>query len=227
MPSRSSLSYALGVREAQPDAALDVEAAADLLAAGEVVAFPTETVYGLGALADDERAVRRVFELKRRPAKRALTVHLADAADADGFAARVTEPERRLMERGWPGPLTLVVPARLQVSRLVTGGGATAGLRVPDHPVARELIRAVGRRLGRVAGIAAPSANPFGARPPVTAAQVRAGLGPGRYGVLDGGRCPGGVPSTVLAVSDDETFTVFREGAIPPATLRRWLAGGA
>ncbi len=204
---------------------LDLAAAADRLAAGEVVAFPTETVYGLGADIGCVAAVRRLFEIKGRPPTRALPILLADAADAAAFAATVPGPARRLMARGWPGPLTVVVPAAPHVPRVVTGGLDTVGLRVPDHDLARALVRALGTRLGRPGALAAPSANPFGAPPPVTAHAVRAGLGPGPYGVLDGGACPGGVPSTVVAVAADGSVTVLRAGAIDPATVHTWATG--
>ena len=177
----------------------DIEQAAAVLASGGLVAFPTETVYGLGADASDPEAVARIFVVKGRPADHPLIVHLADAAALDQWAASVPTAARLLADAFWPGPITLLVergPAALDV---VTGGRPTIGLRVPDHPVARALLRAfAARRPGRPAGVAAPSANRFGRVSPTTAAHVAADLGDDVHVILDGGPSVVGVESTIV-----------------------------
>ncbi len=196
--------------------------AARILADGGLVAFPTETVYGLGARADDEDAVAAIFRRKGRPENRPLLVHLARAEDLEAFAAQVPDVARRLAEALWPGPLALVLPVRPgAVAPSVLAGGTTVGLRLPDHPVARELAAALAQRAGRPVGIAAPSANPTGAPPPADPHAVVAGLGAGGYTLLDAGPCPGGVPSTVVEVAADGTVAVHRWGAISPRALER------
>ena len=173
------------------------EAAARLRGGGLVV-FPTETVYGLGANALDGRAVARVFAAKERPAFDPLIVHLADAAAIALYAeAEDADDPRvaRLAARFWPGPLTLVLRKRAVIPGIVTAGLPTVGLRVPDHPVARALIRAAG------VPVAAPSANRFGHLSPTRAAHVVAGLGSRVDLVLDGGPCRVGVESTVILLA--------------------------
>ncbi len=190
--------------------------AAERLRAGEVVAFPTETVYGLGADARNEAAVKRVFEIKRRPADHPLIVHLAEAAQADAWAVEVPDTARRLMARFWPGPLTLVLPAREDVPRLVTGGQDSVALRVPSHPLALALLNAFG------GGLAAPSANRFGALSPTEAWHVRASLGDQVDLVLDGGPCRYGLESTIVSLLEERP-RVLRPGALPLAALREAL----
>jgi len=194
--------------------------AAERLRAGGVVAFPTETVYGLGADARNEDAVRRVFEIKRRPADHPLIVHLAEAAQADAWAAEISEPARRLMARFWPGPLTLVLPARADVPRGVTGGQDSVALRVPNHPMALALLRACGDVNG--GGLAAPSANRFGAVSPTEAWHVRASLGGRVDQVLDGGPCRYGLESTIVSLLDERP-RVLRPGALSISALREVL----
>jgi L-threonylcarbamoyladenylate synthase len=175
-----------------------VQHAAGLIRAGRLVAFPTETVYGLGANALDARAVARVFAAKERPAFDPLIVHLADASAIGACAepADADDPRvARLAARFWPGPLTLVLRKRAIIPGIVTAGLPTVGLRVPDHPVARALIRAAG------VPVAAPSANRFGGLSPTRAAHVVAGLGSRVDLVLDGGRCRVGVESTVVLLA--------------------------
>jgi L-threonylcarbamoyladenylate synthase len=171
--------------------------AAARLAAGGLVAFPTETVYGLGALAGDPAAVARVFAAKGRPAFNPLIAHVADAAAALDLAVLPPEGER-LAAAFWPGPLTLVAPRRPggDVCDLAAAGLATVAVRVPAHPSARALLAAVGRP------VAAPSANPSGRLSPTTAAHVLEGLAGRIDGVLDGGACPVGVESTILGWED-------------------------
>nr|WP_244466988.1 L-threonylcarbamoyladenylate synthase [Devosia geojensis] len=185
--------------------------AAELLRAGKVCAFPTETVYGLGADATDPDAVLAIYETKGRPRFNPLIVHCADLAMAERIAQ--FSPLARELARFWPGPLTLVLPlkAGAGLSDIVTAGLDTVGLRVPDHPLALELIAAVGRPL------AAPSANPSGRLSPTTAEQVRRGFG-GRVPVLDGGPCRAGVESTILAVAGNEVVQL-RAGALARETI--------
>lgn len=170
-----------------------VELAAEALRRGRLVAFPTETVYGLGADASDGEAVRRIFAVKGRPAHHPLIVHVADPDALDTLALDVPEPARRLAVELWPGPLTLVVALRPgAVVDEVTGGRSTVAVRVPAHPVGRLLLRTFG------GPVAAPSANRFGRVSPTTAAHVRADLGDDVDVVLDGGPCPVGVESTIV-----------------------------
>ena len=177
----------------------DIERAAAVLASGGLVAFPTETVYGLGADAGDPDAVARVFAVKGRPVDHPLIVHLADAGALDQWAASVPDQARLLADAFWPGPLTLVLERGPVVLDAVTGGRPTVALRVPDHPVARALLRAfAARREGRPAGVAAPSANRFGRVSPTRAAHVAADLGDEVDLILDGGASVVGVESTIV-----------------------------
>lgn len=169
--------------------------AADALAAGELVAFPTETVYGLGARADDDRAVSSIFQAKGRPANHPLIVHVADAAAAAVFAAELSPLAQRLMEAFWPGPLTVVVPRRPSLGGAAAGGQATIGLRCPAHPVAQALLKQAALR--GVPGVAAPSANRFGRVSPTTAQHVADEFGVSLQ-VLDGGACMVGIESSIV-----------------------------
>ena len=178
-----------------------------MLRSGGLVAFPTETVYGLGADASNDAAVARVFSVKGRPTDHPLIVHLADYEQLGDWAAIVTPTARLLADAFWPGPLTLLVERSSSVSLAVTGGRSTVGLRVPDHPVARELLRAFG------GGIAAPSANRFGRVSPTTAAHVVADLGDDVDLVLDGGACRVGVESTIVDLTA-QIPVVLRTGGI-------------
>jgi L-threonylcarbamoyladenylate synthase len=175
-----------------PDA---IAAAARALATGELVAFPTETVYGLGARADDDAAVAKVFAAKGRPSDHPLIVHVATPAEAQAFAATWPESARRLTERFWPGPLTVIVPRKAGVGAAAAGGQDSIGLRCPAHPVAHALLAAAAA-LG-VAGVAAPSANRFGRISPTTARHVEDEFG-GALVVLDGGDCPVGIESAIV-----------------------------
>ncbi len=185
----------------------EIERAAALLEAGELVAFPTETVYGLGADASNPAALGRIFAAKGRPADHPLIVHFSGLEGARHWAAEVPEPAARLAAAFWPGPLTLVLPRSAQVPDAVTGGQASVGLRVPAHPVARALLAAFGR------GIAAPSANRHGRISPTRAADVRAELGDRVAMVLDGGDCAVGLESTIVACLDGRV-TLLRPGSI-------------
>ena len=172
-----------------------VERAAELLAAGELVAFPTETVYGLGARADDDAAVLKIFRAKGRPEIHPLIVHVADPAGAGRFAAETPALARRLMAAFWPGPLTLILPRAEGEATAAAGGQSSIGLRCPSHPVAQAFLAAA-RRLG-VPGVAAPSANRFGRVSPTRAAHVIDEFGDALC-VLDGGACEVGIESSIV-----------------------------
>ena len=189
-------------------------AAATLLRAGGVVAFPTETVYGLGAEISHPSAVRRVFEIKKRPVDHPLIVHFADASGLDHWAQQVPEQAWRLAKRLWPGPLTLILPRSRHVPESVTGGQETVGLRVPDHPVAQALLQ----ELGPERAVAAPSANRFGRISPTTAAHVQAELGEAVDMILDGGPCRIGLESTIVGF-EGKTPVILRPGSIPAEEL--------
>jgi L-threonylcarbamoyladenylate synthase len=185
-----------------------VEAAAKILRAGGLVAFPTETVYGLGADALNAGAVGRVFAAKDRPADDPVIVHVCAAgAEVDRVAVDVSDEARRLMARFWPGPLTLVLHRSAAVPDVVTAGGETVAVRCPDHPLARALIQAAGTPLG------APSANRFARTSPTSAAHVLDDLEGRIELVLDGGPTPIGVESTVLDMTGDVP-TVLRPGGV-------------
>lgn len=181
--------------------------AAARLRAGGLVAFPTETVYGLGANALDARAVANVYAVKNRPRFDPLIVHVADAAAVADYATGIDGRARRLMERFWPGPLTLVLPKRPAVPDIVTAGLDTVAVRQPAHPVARALLRSV------QFPIAAPSANPFGYVSPTTAAHVQDTLGHALDEIVDGGPCSVGVESSVLAL-DGPRSMLLRPGGV-------------
>ena len=185
----------------------DLERAAALLRAGGLVAFPTETVYGLGANALDEAAVRRIFEAKGRPFSSPLIVHVASIEMARGLAREWPAEADLLARRFWPGPLTLVVPKKENVPDVVTAGLPSVGLRMPAHPIARALLEAAG------IPIAAPSANRFTSLSPTTAAHVREGLGDAVDLILDGGACAVGIESTVLSLAGPRP-RILRPGMI-------------
>ncbi|MCS6290485.1 MAG: threonylcarbamoyl-AMP synthase [Nitrospira sp.] len=168
--------------------------AAEVIRKGGLVAFPTETVYGLGCDALNPEAVARVFEAKQRPSFDPLIVHIAEKTALDGLAQTISLSDQRLMERFWPGPLTLVLAKRARVPDLVTAGLPTVAVRMPAHPVAQRLIREA------AVPIAAPSANPFGYVSPTCAQHVVDGLGARVDLVLDGGPCPLGVESTIASM---------------------------
>jgi len=173
-----------------------LERAAALLRAGGLVAFPTETVYGLAADARNPAAVRRIFQAKGRPPDHPLIVHLSAAEDLEAWADPVPEAAWRLAEAFWPGPLTLVLPRRAGVIDELTGGQPTVALRVPNHPLALALLR-------RAGALAAPSANRFGGVSPTRADHVRAELGGAVDMILDGGSCAVGLESTIISLLDE------------------------
>jgi L-threonylcarbamoyladenylate synthase len=205
----------------------EFERAAAVLRDGGLVAFPTETVYGLGADATNPDAVGRVFAVKGRPVGHPLIVHLGDADQLDAWADDIAPAARLLADAFWPGPLTMILPRSARVPDPVTGGRDTVGLRVPDHPVARALLDAFG------GGIAAPSANRFGHVSPTTAAHVRTDLGDDVDLVLDGGPCTVGVESTIIDLTTGEP-EILRPGGVSIDRLadvlgrvpRVWLGDG-
>jgi len=186
----------------------DVERAAAILRDGGLVAFPTETVYGLGAAARDPQALARLYAVKGRPPDHPVIVHLASTDDLGAWAAEVPPAAHALAAGFWPGPLTIVLRRAPGVLDAVTGGRDTVGLRVPGQPLALALLRAFGD------GIAAPSANRFGAVSPTTADHVRASLRDDVDLVLDGGPCTVGVESTIVDLSDPELPRLLRSGGI-------------
>lgn len=202
----------------KPELLAQIETAAAILRQGGVVAFPTETVYGLGADASNPAAVRRIFKIKGRPADHPLIVHLSDKSQLSHWAREVPEAAYLLAEHFWPGPLTLILPRSPHVSDVVTGGQDTVGLRVPSHPVALALLRA----MGPTAALAAPSANRYGRISPTTAAHVREDLGDSVDMILDGGPCEVGLESTIVSFVGNSA-TVLRPGGIPLANLEKVL----
>ena len=193
--------------------------AVGLLQAGELVAFPTETVYGLGADAANPLAVAKIFAAKGRPADHPLIVHLPDASYLDHWAKDIPLAAQQLADAFWPGPLTLLLHRHPDAPAEVAGGRATIGLRVPAHPVLRDILRALD------GGLAAPSANPYQRLSPTTSAQVLAGLEGRIDAVLDGGACTVGLESTIV----DLTGTVpriLRAGPITRAQLEAALGRG-
>jgi L-threonylcarbamoyladenylate synthase len=190
--------------------------AVDVLRRGGLVAFPTETVYGLGADASNADAVHHLFVVKGRPADHPVIVHLADVVQLDEWAASVPASARALAGAFWPGPLTVIVPRSVRVSDAVTGGRHTVGLRVPSQPLAHALLAAFG------GAIAAPSANRFGRVSPTTAADVRADLGDDVDVVLDGGPCRVGVESTIVDCTRDEPV-IARLGGVTQDAIEEVL----
>ncbi len=187
----------------------DIAAAVSVLRNSQLVAFPTETVYGLGADAASEVALANLYRVKGRPLDHPVIVHIADASQLDVLGVGVPETARALATAFWPGPLTLVVQRnRSKVSDGATGGRDTVGLRVPRHPLALELLTNFG------GGVAAPSANRFGKVSPTTAAHVRADLGDDVEVVLDGGPCIVGVESTIVDCSRGDEVRILRVGDV-------------
>ena len=196
----------------------DLETAAAALRDGLLVALPTETVYGLGGDAWNPRALARIFAAKDRPAFDPLIVHVADPERAAEVAELHRAHTLELMERFWPGPLTLILPKLPRVPDLATSGLPTVAVRCPAHPVAREIIRLAG------VPVAAPSANPFGYLSPTTAGHVAAQLGERVDFIVDGGPCAVGVESTVLDLSADPPL-VLRPGGLPVEAIAELVPG--
>lgn len=190
------------VDPAHPDPAL-IRQAAQMLCAGGLVAFPTETVYGLAADATNPAAIDRLNRTKGRPPDKPYSIHLSSAAQLKAFVTDVPPLAQRLIERFWPGPLTIVMPS---------GDDGIVGFRLPDHPVALALLQRCGR------AIVAPSANRAGAAPPTDAAEVVTALGEEIDGILDAGPTPVGRESTVVSIVGSR-LTVLREGAVSASTI--------
>jgi L-threonylcarbamoyladenylate synthase len=194
----------------------EVRRAAEILRAGGLVAFPTETVYGLGADASNAKALARLYAVKGRPPGHPVIVHFACASEAFSWARDVPDEARLLGRTFWPGPLTLILKRSDKAKDFITGGQDNVGLRVPSHPVARELLTLF------KGGIAAPSANRFGAVSPTTAAHVRADLGNEVDVVLEGGPSEVGIESTIVDLSGDAPV-LLRPGRVSEAQLKSVL----
>jgi L-threonylcarbamoyladenylate synthase len=194
----------------------EIARAARILRSGGLVAFPTETVYGLGADASNAAAVARLYRVKGRPADHPVIVHFASTDEAFTWARDIPEMARKLGERFWPGPLTLVLKRSEKAKDFVTGGQDTVGLRIPSHPVARALLKAF------KGAVAAPSANRFGLVSPTTAAHVRADLGSEVDLVLEGGATEVGIESTIVDLSGDAAV-LLRPGRISRQDLEAVL----
>jgi L-threonylcarbamoyladenylate synthase len=203
-----------------PATAETIARAARLLRDGELVSFPTETVYGLGADARNAAAVQRIFAAKKRPADHPLIVHIAAASVLPRWARSIPPGARALADAFWPGPLTLILPRAQDVGDVVTGGQDRVGVRVPGHPVAQELLAKFASIGGE--GIAAPSANRFGHISATTAQHVADDFGEEIALILDGGPCRHGIESTIVAFTDGEA-TLLRPGALSVEDLARVL----
>ncbi|MEZ5456270.1 MAG: L-threonylcarbamoyladenylate synthase [Lysobacteraceae bacterium] len=195
----------------------NIAMAAEHLRAGDLVAFPTETVYGLGANALDATAVARIFAAKRRPHTSPLIVHIADPKDTRFVVRFWPHAAELLARRFWPGPLTLVLPKMESIPDIVSGGLDTVGVRLPEHPVARALIRAAGVPL------AAPSANEFMQLSPTAASHVARSLGNRVAMILDGGNSQAGIESTVVAINKQGDVSLLRPGAISRTQIEQVL----
>jgi L-threonylcarbamoyladenylate synthase len=193
---------------------VEIETAVQALRDGELVAFPTETVYGLGANAQNPAAVRKIFEAKGRPTSHPVIVHLDSPRFLHRWVREVPETATKLAERFWPGPLTMVMPRAANVHDIVTGGQDTVAIRVPSHPMAQQLLTAFG------GGIAAPSANRYGKLSPTRAEHVREELGDAVKVILDGGECQIGLESTIVSF-EGQNVRLLRPGGITAAQIRQ------
>jgi len=205
---------------AVPDAA-QIEQAAALLDAGELVAFPTETVYGLGGDAESPQAVGRIYAAKGRPANHPVIVHLAPRGDPQYWVEHLPADAQRLIDAFWPGPLTLILKRAAHIPSAVSGGQDSVGLRCPSHPVAQALLDAFGARRGGHGGVAAPSANRFGHVSPTTAQHVRDEFGSTIH-VLDGGASQVGIESTIVDLSRGFP-ALLRPGHVTPQDIAEVL----
>ncbi len=196
----------------------DISVAAALLRNGELVAFPTETVYGLGADARREESVRNIFAAKGRPADNPLIVHISDMEMLGGIAAEVPEIAKQLAAAFWPGPLTMVLPKCSSIPSVTSGSLDTVGVRMPSHPAALRLIRESG------CPIAAPSANRSGSPSPTTAKHVMDDMDGRIAAVIDGGICEVGVESTVICFDDAETIHILRPGLVSAEDLEPYAS---
>ncbi|MGH8211539.1 MAG: L-threonylcarbamoyladenylate synthase [Steroidobacteraceae bacterium] len=193
---------------------VEIETAVQALRDGELVAFPTETVYGLGANAQNPAAVRKIFEAKGRPTSHPVIVHLDSPRFLHRWVREVPETATKLAGRFWPGPLTMVMPRAVNVHDVVTGGQDTVAIRVPSHPMAQQLLTAFG------GGIAAPSANRYGKLSPTRAEHVREELGDTVKVILDGGECQIGLESTIVSF-EGQNVRLLRPGGVTAAQIRQ------
>ncbi|MAB98844.1 MAG: threonylcarbamoyl-AMP synthase [Pseudomonadaceae bacterium] len=200
-----------------PTITQDIELCAEQLRDGHLVAMPTETVYGLAADALQERAVNQVFALKGRPSSNPLIVHIENAGQASRWAAEVTPQAQRLMEAFWPGPLTLVLPARDDVLRCVTAGQNSVALRVPAHPMAQALLHSFG------SGLVAPSANRYMSISPTCAEHVAKQFHDSELTILDGGPCQVGLESSIVSLLADDCPRLLRSGMLSRMQLQQIL----
>ena len=191
-----------------------IRRALEILRAGGLVAFPTDTVYGVGALAFDDEAVQSIYMAKDRPIEKAIPVLIGDMEDLDKIAIDIPNMAKKLASRFWPGPLTILIPKKPSLPKAVSATAAV-GVRVPDHEIARALLRAAGP-------MAVTSANVSGQASPTTAEQVFAQLGGRIELIIDGGKTPGGVPSTLVDCTGDE-IRILRQGPITEEELRSVL----
>ncbi|SEJ57631.1 translation factor SUA5 [Cyclobacterium xiamenense] len=192
----------------------DIEKAARILSSGQLVAIPTETVYGLAGNALDEQAVLRIFKTKKRPEFDPLIIHLGDKSQLNEYVREIPEELQRLAERFWPGPLTLLVSKKPVISDLITSGLDTVGVRIPRHPLTRKLLQSLDYPL------AAPSANPFGYISPTRASHVQDQLGEQIPYILDGGVCEVGLESTIVGMEEGQVI-VYRLGGISVSDLEQ------
>lgn len=193
------------------------QAIADLQS-GKPVAIPTETVYGLAALYDDENAIRAVFALKNRPLNHPLIVHVAEDFDLEQLVEEVPDYARQLIRHFWPGPLTLVMRSKKgRINPLITGNQETVAIRCPAHPLAQDLLKALKKPL------VAPSANPFGKISPTTAVHVRNSFSQEELTILDGGRCQVGIESTIVDATNPQGYQLLRHGLIDENTIAATL----
>jgi L-threonylcarbamoyladenylate synthase len=192
----------------------EIEEAVEVLRAGDLVVFPTETVYGLGGNASDPAAVRKIFQIKGRPTDHPVIVHLDNPRYLHRWVSNMPAAAEKLAARFWPGPLTLILPKAEKVNDIVTGGQDSIGIRVPSHPIAQQLLTAFG------GGIAAPSANRFGRLSPTKPEHVRDELGTAVQVILDGGESPIGLESTIVSCLDNEA-RLLRPGFITRSQLEQ------
>ncbi|HHF7348624.1 TPA: L-threonylcarbamoyladenylate synthase [Legionella feeleii] len=196
----------------------DLELAVSYLKQGEIVAIPTETVYGLAGNAENEEAIRKIYALKNRPLNHPLIMHVAENWDLSKWVQFIPDYARILIEHFWPGPLTLVMKSKPgQVSPSITGGQDTVALRCPKHPIAQALLKQLG------APLVAPSANPFGKISPTTAEHVQHSFHQQDLLILDGGRCQIGIESTIVAAIDPHGYQILRPGLIDELELNAIL----
>ena len=201
-----------------PEITEDSQRAAISLQSGNIVAIPTETVYGLAANAEDASAIKKIYAMKNRPLTHPLIMHVADGADLSKWVSAIPDYAHQLMTAFWPGPLTLVFHAKPgAVNPLVTGGQSTVAIRCPQHPVAQGLLQRLDFPL------VAPSANPFGKISPTTAEHVQQSFADQALLILDGGRCEVGIESSIVSVIDPENYQILRPGMVDEAAIRAVL----